>query len=250
MAQSPPMVTRKSKGRSRQSQRLEHQQPTERKGNGVRRRSAFTLIELLVVIAIIAILAAILFPVFAQAREKARATTCLSNLKQIGMCSMMYSQDYDEMLPGLAWNRWVGPIDDPTQGPNFWWQLNPYAKNSGIWDCPSAQRGAYYMSGHVNISYYANWWAIYQTPQSSAAIREVARCPYFVDAGEKWAYTWECDMCGYTTWPRPIHSNGANATYGDGHAKWVNHDKYARIGWWACFGVWDPAAYGYDCTNL
>lgn len=64
-----------------------------------RNRSAFTLIELLVVIAIIAILAAILFPVFAQARKKARQTSCLSNMKQIGYGLMMYTQDYDELLP-------------------------------------------------------------------------------------------------------------------------------------------------------
>ena len=63
-------------------------------------RRAFTLIELLVVIAIIAILAAILFPVFAQAREKARAITCVSNLKSVGLAAMMYAQDYDESLPG------------------------------------------------------------------------------------------------------------------------------------------------------
>ena len=66
------------------------------------KRRGFTLIELLVVIAIIAILAAILFPVFAQAREKARAATCVSNLKQIGNAMMMYVQDYDERLPGAA----------------------------------------------------------------------------------------------------------------------------------------------------
>jgi prepilin-type N-terminal cleavage/methylation domain-containing protein len=64
------------------------------------KRQAFTLIELLVVIAIIAILAAILFPVFAQAREKARATACLSNMKQLALGLQMYAQDYDEVFPG------------------------------------------------------------------------------------------------------------------------------------------------------
>ena len=77
------------------------------------RNQAFTLIELLVVIAIIAILAAILFPVFAQAREKARQTSCLSNAKQIGLASQMYAQDYDEILPETGWQ---GPCSDPVTG--------------------------------------------------------------------------------------------------------------------------------------
>src|ERR1700760_715372 len=92
---------------------------------------AFTLIELLVVIAIIAILAAILFPVFAQAREKARAISCLSNLKQIGTGMMMYTQDYDENL--------CPPFVGAT-GPNAqtWDRLvQPYLKNTAITQCPN-----------------------------------------------------------------------------------------------------------------
>ena len=84
------------------------------------KKSAFTLIELLVVIAIIAILAAILFPVFAQAREKARQATCISNLKQLGLASMMYSQDYDENLVMLENSNARFTIAN---------MLDPYIKN-------------------------------------------------------------------------------------------------------------------------
>src|SRR6187551_3779481 len=96
-----------------------------------RQRRGFTLIELLVVIAIIAILAAILFPVFAQAREKARAATCLSNLKQVGMATRMYTQDYDEVLvPSYLYNS--------TTTWKWWWDLlQPYVKNMDVFVCPS-----------------------------------------------------------------------------------------------------------------
>src|SRR4028118_429518 len=99
--------------------------------------NAFTLIELLVVIAIIAILAAILFPVFAQAREKARQTACLSNMKQIGTGMMMYVQDYDELYPAANINP-VTPINGG--GSNVMpidAQLGPYIKNDQLWACPS-----------------------------------------------------------------------------------------------------------------
>jgi len=107
-----------------------------------RATAAFTLIELLVVIAIIAILAAILFPVFAQARESARQTACLSNTKQLGLGFMMYAQDYDEILPGgrVFLNNDVVPGDDcnPKNNSLTWRSaIKPYIKNYGVYNCIS-----------------------------------------------------------------------------------------------------------------
>ena len=107
-------------------------------------RSGFTLIELLVVIAIIAILAAILFPVFAKAREKARQTSCLSNLKQLGLATLMYAQDYDECTPII---KILFPTpNDPTEDSvndalSAITVLNPYVKNRQIFVCPSKKCG-------------------------------------------------------------------------------------------------------------
>jgi prepilin-type N-terminal cleavage/methylation domain-containing protein/prepilin-type processing-associated H-X9-DG protein len=100
------------------------------------RKAAFTLIELLVVIAIIAILAGILFPVFAQAREKARSAVCMSNMKQILVAARMYSQDYDgNLMP--AWMPNVKPDGAPQ---NYWMYLAySYTKNFDFSDCPSAE---------------------------------------------------------------------------------------------------------------
>jgi prepilin-type N-terminal cleavage/methylation domain-containing protein/prepilin-type processing-associated H-X9-DG protein len=96
-------------------------------------RRGFTLIELLVVIAIIAILAAILFPVFARAREQARKTACLSNLKQIGSGILLYVQDYDETLVPVSTGTCPGPD-------SYGWAdlIYPYVKNAQLFDCPSA----------------------------------------------------------------------------------------------------------------
>src|SRR5438477_12307910 len=109
-------------------------------------RKGFTLIELLVVIAIIAILAAILFPVFAQAREQARKATCLSNCKQLGLAMQMYAQDYDDNLPG--WDnpggtklaaQWGWAIEVPL--------LDAYVKSTKVWTCPSGLNNNNYLVG-------------------------------------------------------------------------------------------------------
>jgi prepilin-type N-terminal cleavage/methylation domain-containing protein/prepilin-type processing-associated H-X9-DG protein len=100
-------------------------------------RPAFTLIELLVVIAIIAILAAILFPVFARAREKARQTTCVSNLKQIGTAVLMYAQDYEETLP--VWCDYAGNYVKGAKDTFIYTRVRPYLKNIDVYNCPSVK---------------------------------------------------------------------------------------------------------------
>jgi prepilin-type N-terminal cleavage/methylation domain-containing protein/prepilin-type processing-associated H-X9-DG protein len=101
----------------------------------MQRRKGFTLIELLVVIAIIAILAAILFPVFAQARDKARSISCLSNNKQLATAVYMYAQDYDEYIPVLG-------VGAENRG-RWTWQITPYIKNRQVFTCPNTPKNNY-----------------------------------------------------------------------------------------------------------
>ncbi|MDX1934109.1 MAG: DUF1559 domain-containing protein [Capsulimonadales bacterium] len=150
--------------------------------------AAFTLIELLVVIAIIAILAAILFPVFAQAREKARQTSCLSNMKQMNTAVMMYVQDYDERFPNPAMfcNRVANPLNaNDTPGgsagigrwPTWLWCIYPYIKNWDVYNCPSDGNSIagtdfvnryYYTSYGYNYGYFADFTSEYMCPGASA----------------------------------------------------------------------------------
>jgi prepilin-type N-terminal cleavage/methylation domain-containing protein/prepilin-type processing-associated H-X9-DG protein len=151
------------------------------------RRLGFTLIELLVVIAIIAILAAILFPVFARAREQARRSVCVSNMKQIGLSMGMYLQDYDLTFPPGGPKSWEA-------GKNLLVvQLNPYTKNDQIFRCPSdrgwdrhkpsvfASFGSSYTDSLRNV-----WGGVDLQMKSEAVISNVSDRPLLWDMNENW----------------------------------------------------------------
>ncbi|GBC93482.1 Type II secretion system protein G [bacterium HR15] len=210
----------------------------------------FTLMELLVVIAIIAILASILFPVFAQAREKARQTQCLSNMRQMGIAVQMYLQDYDERFP----------LDSHTGGagsaPWVWLQtLQPYIKTPLLYRCPSdpSVNWEHPLPGYRTIrrtSYGTNFWmlprsdvddlvrncagyntlATIQSPASVIYIAELKEnasgaadhyhpaawrwpndCGTFIEAAQELAMRW--------------HNGGTNYTFVDGHAKWYRFEQ-------------------------
>ncbi len=127
-------------------------------------RKGFTLIELLVVIAIIAILAAILFPVFARAREKAKQASCMSNMKQIGLAAMMYAQDYGEILP--AHYYYLFPGNTNTRYFGFYDGLGPYTNNTQVYVCPSS-------------SYTTTSWRL-GLPNASGFYGESMTCSYGV----------------------------------------------------------------------
>jgi prepilin-type N-terminal cleavage/methylation domain-containing protein/prepilin-type processing-associated H-X9-DG protein len=201
------------------------------------RRRAFTLIELLVVIAIIAILAAILFPVFAQAREKARATACMSNTKQLATAVYMYVQDYDETY---AMNLYVVA---PNITYTFYDLHAPYMKNNGILVCPSDSQKPFWNdllkqcglpfvgSTNLQFSYNGNYCLF----NDGSARRPVWSMAAVGRPAETVAFSDGVLMCNFdspiydpgsrTSYPAggakpPRHQEGVNAAYADGHAKY------------------------------
>lgn len=207
------------------------------------KRRGFTLIELLVVIAIIAILAAILFPVFAQAREAARRTQCKSNLKQIGTSVGMYAQDYDERMPcappggGGNWYAYTDPN-------GFAYKLGSYIKNTQVWTCPDDSNWA--SGGHYESygTMFDTWYDSYywdttiggdQTQRNgqNASLQAVSLAAVQAPA-EKGVFMDECGWHEGLGNAVLISANGQlvdgahrNVLYLDGHVKWDTIQSYA-----------------------
>jgi prepilin-type N-terminal cleavage/methylation domain-containing protein/prepilin-type processing-associated H-X9-DG protein len=217
-------------------------------------RRGFTLIELLVVIAIIAILAAILFPVFAQARESARKTSCLSNLRQLGTALNMYLQDYDELFhkgAGIPSTGQYGFGSGTTDGWAQWpWFYGPYVKNVGVFDCPSSPDTTTELTaanwgndGNYGYNYSGLTRDQGTPPRALAEIEFPADTFVFFDSGDpqvragtnNWSgLLEELDLninCDANTWPNGYnkecalrHAGRTNMVFADGHAKnidWV-----------------------------
>jgi prepilin-type N-terminal cleavage/methylation domain-containing protein len=187
----------------------------------MRVRRGFTLIELLVVIAIIAILAAILFPVFARAREQARKITCVSNLKQLGTAVIMYAQDYDEFLP----NNWSGKKDtmlwNDLGGSGL---MDPYLKNRKIWFCPSDSPPTY-KNQTYDYSYclYNNTDDVnkhlYPSRMESHSLAEAVYPAQKVVFWEVYAYHGNRAYVAYALSDKSLRGDISNMTMLDGHTK-------------------------------
>jgi prepilin-type N-terminal cleavage/methylation domain-containing protein/prepilin-type processing-associated H-X9-DG protein len=178
-------------------------------------RRGFTLIELLVVIAIIAILAAILFPVFARAREKARQASCSSNFKQIGIALMMYTQDYDEKFPNEYYDasaphpwEWC----NTGQYTNYQDYLTPYIKNQQVWRCPSTQLSAEACTGY---NHYLQTVAL-------AGVQSPSSVLVTLDTVWEWFYNGEQYEQNRVD---SRHNGGFNVLFVDGHVKWEKREN-------------------------
>lgn len=210
------------------------------------RKNAFTLIELLAVIAIIAIIAALLFPVFAQCREKARSTVCLSNCKQIGIAIGMYVQDHDGMFPAQHHDGML-PIAAGGNSPTYYDALIPYQRDQRIWICPSDISNPLQNQGLTVPAqgYHLNGNLITRDGFSESAVAAPSSCLLLRESGggivwrEAWLrpYRGGCDdtfiAVSQEIWQRwgrtGPHLGGYNFVLADSHAKWIPPERAVEL---------------------
>lgn len=218
-------------------------------------RRAFTLIELLVVIAIIAILAAILFPVFARAREKARQSSCLSNVKQISLAMKMYIQDYDNVCMPVSTRAGGHYASSVT----YWVEMaQPYIKNWQIMICPSGSRPEtvtsrltgeeipYLISGDCGYGMNQNFGWKPSTPIREMAVPEPANTIVFADGTYIATHPFWWTYSGGYYFLSARHNDGMNCGFLDGHAKWLNENSAKDYDLW-CF---EGALWEDRCTSI
>lgn len=179
----------------------------------------FTLIELLVVIAIIAILAAILFPVFARAREKARQTSCLSNVKQIALAGLMYAQDWEESLCPYYLDG-AYEYKNGTYGGMWYKLLEPYLRNEQILACPSYGYRRPPNTYDDHTSGYG-WNRHITVDDSLSTVEYPSESLMLADAGGSGNYRVYA-VVYETAYIDQRHNGGANVGFVDGHAKWYS----------------------------
>lgn len=192
----------------------------------------FTLIELLVVIAIIAILAAILFPVFAQAREKARQISCVSNGKQMGIGLYMYAQDYDEHLP-----RVYTATNGVNNGPRDWKDdIQPYIKNRQVFVCPSrslqnpSYAYNYYFATGSGITLGAIDYVSKQLLVGEVVDANVAQGKAACNCAVDRLVPTGCNLSNDVRFQAdPRHFQGLTMVFADQHAKWQRDSKYTNV---------------------
>ncbi len=203
------------------------------------RRRGFTLIELLVVIAIIAILAAILFPVFSRAREKARTASCQSNLKQIALAIKMYTSDWDERYPKECFPKSWPPGPNIPQDKHCWRvAIEPYVRNVQVFVCPSApdyDRWPTRLGYAYNCRNFGRGKGAHASKIDRPAIRLMLmdwvgpqHLKPFVDMSGLQPCGRRC--CGGNIvkngWIKACrHNEGANIAFGDGHVKWLARER-------------------------